>query len=440
MKNGKSIFRISAFIAVLILIINPIFANSNEVKDRFEKIYKVSESDKLIFDIYDSDLQINTWKSNEIKFTGEILISGGEKKDVDLLLNAFKNPIVSQDAGSININTRFSEGTTIILGFYKRTKLITGESVSISSFKATYAIWVPESIAFKLHSKYNSIKAGNLLGSIDFDLYNVELNMGDFGDKSNFSAKYSTVNAGKGKDVRFEIYDSKFNIDELNKVIVNSKYSKVTIKSVNLLVLESYDDTYTIDNLRGIDISAKYSTLNAKGNSNLGKFDLYDCNVQVEDFTKIEFDSKYSEFSANRVGTFTIRSSYNDTYDITEVNDFSCIDSKYNKIRLGTVQSSISLPSSYDSELIIQRVSSSFTSFKGDFKYGSVRLMIDPMLNYRLICTNTYGEINYPKERFKNKPLIYIEKDSKTQFETSTDPNAKCEINFTSYDMNFTIE
>jgi len=440
MKNIKSIFRIFAIIAVLTYSTKPLFASKDEIKDCFESTYKISATDKLILNMYDSDLQINTWKNSEIKLTGEILISGGSKEDVDKILAAFKNPKVEQGGGSIEISTVFAEATMKIFGFYEKTKLTTGESVSTSSFKATYAIWVPENIAFELNSKYNNIKAANLLGSIDFDLYNVDINMGDFGDKSVFNAKYSTVNAGKGKDVKFEIYDSKFTFDELNKVIVSSKYSKFTSKSVNLLVLESYNDTYVIDNLKGIDINAKYTTLNAKGNSNLGKFNLYNSNVEVGSFNRVEYDSKYSEFSASSIVAFAIKTTYNDTYTVSEVADFSCNDSKYNKFRLGTVSNSINLGTCYDSEVTVKKIAPTFVSFKGDFKYGTVKLTVDPALNYKLICNNTYGEINYPKERFKSKSLIYIEKDSKTQFESSTDPNAKCEINFTSYDMNFTIE
>ncbi len=440
MKNIKSIFRIFAIIAVLIYGIRPNLAKAEEVKDRFESIYKVSATDKLILNMYDSDLQINTWKNNEIKLTGEILISGGSKEDVDKILAAFKNPKVEQGGGSIEISTIFSEGTVKIFGFYEKTKLITGETVSTSSFKATYTIWVPESIAFNLKSKYNSIKSANLLGSIDFDLYNVDLDMGDFGDKSAFEAKYSTINAGKGKDVKFDVYDCKLFFDELNKVIVTSKYSKFTSKSINLLVLESYNDNYNIDNLKGVDIEAKYTSLKAKGTSNLGKFNLYDCNIEVGSFSRVEYDSKYSEFTASTIGVFEIKTSYNDTYTVNSINEIACDESKYNKFRLGTVNSSITLNSCYDSEISVQKLAPSFFNFKGDFKYGSVTLNADQALNYRLICNTTYGQVNYPKERFKNRPLVYIEKDSKTELDCSTSADAKCELNFTSYDLNFTIQ
>lgn len=440
MKKITSIFRLFALIAVILYGFKPAFANSDEVKDKFELTHKVSASDKLILNMYDSDLQINTWKNSEIKLTGEIIISGGSKEDIEKILSAFKSPKVEQGGGNIEINTVFSEGTMKIFGFYEKTKLTTGETVSTSSFKATYAIWVPESIAFELNSKYNNIKAANLLGNIDFDLYNVDLTMGDFGDKSVFNAKYSTVNAGKGKDAKFDICDSKFTFDELNKVIVTSKYSKFNCKSINLLVLDSYNDTYIIDNLKGIDIDAKYTTLNAKGASNLGKFSLYNCNVEVGSFAKVEYDSNYSEFTAVSVSNFAIKSSYNGTYTVNNIIDFSCDDSKYDKFRLGTVSSSIALNNCYNSDVNVQKVTPTFMSFKGDFMYGSVSLNADPTLNYRLICKSTYGNISYPKERFRNRPFVYIEKDSKTELDCSTSADAKCELNFTAYDLDFTIQ
>jgi len=440
MKSKKLIFRIQAIIAILLIITSHAFANANEVKDRFEKIIKIAESDKLVLNMYDSDLQINTWKNSEIKLEGEILISGGDKEDIDKVLNAFKNPEVSQSAGSVKINTSFSEGTIQIMGFYKRTKLRNGESVSVSEIKASYSIWVPEAIAFDLKSKYNSIKAANLLGKLKFELYNVDLSMENFGDNSVFDLKYSTAHIGNGANTRFDVYDSKFFTGELKKVIISSKYSTFNCKGINLLALESYSDNFTIDNLNGIDIDAKYTTLKAKGSSNIGKFKLYDCNLEVEDFNRIEYDSKYTEFTANKVGSFEIKESYNDTYDIKEVNDFSCQDAKYNKVNIGLLNNSINLPSAYDSNFKIDKTGSNFTSFKGDFKYGEVKIKIDPTLNYKLMFENTYGEVSFPKERFTQKPLTRIESDSKTQFESSTDPNAKCEINFTSYDLNFTIE
>jgi len=440
MNNAKSIFRKLILFAFVLCLANHSFANSDEVKDKFEKTFKVSQTDILELNMYDSDLQINTWSNSEIKLAGEILISGGDKEDIDKILKAFKNPEVTQGAGKIEINPVFSEGTIQIMGFYKKTKLSTGESVSVSSIKSSYTIWIPESIAFKLLSKYNNIKAPNLLGKLNFELYSASIEMGDFGDNSIFDAKYSTIHIGKGQNVKFDVYDCKIFTDELKKVIINSKYSKLTSKAITLLALESYNDEFSIDNLNGIDMNAKYTTLKAKGNSNFGKFDLYDCSIEVEDFTKIEYNSKYTGFIANKVGTIAIETSYNDTYDLKEVSNFSSKESKYNKVNIGIAQTSINLPNTYDSEFKISKLGVNFLSFKGDFKYGSMSMTIDPALNYSLSFENTYGDITFPMERFSKKPTTYIETDNITKFEGTTDPNAKCEISFTSYSLSFTIQ
>lgn len=439
MKNIVLISKIVVVLAI-ILLSGTLLAQPKDLKISIDKNWNVASNDRLKITFYDSDVKFSTWEKNEVRISGEIILEGINTEDFKTLSTAVAE-LIDKSNGT-NIDTRLIESskTSNLFGSTTKIELYNGEKISVGKIKISYQLWMPATMSLNLSSKYNNLKIDNLKGDVNLELYNCDVDMGDFGDKSHFDAKYSTVNAGKGKDVKFEIYDSKFTFDELNKVIVNSKYSKFTSKSVNLLVLESYNDTYTIESLKGIDIDAKYTTLNAKGNSNLGKFNLYDCTINIENFTRIEYDSKYSELKANKVETFDIKTSYNDTYEVKEVNDFSCEDSKYNKIHLGVVQSLINLPSCYDSEIIAQKISSSFMSFKGDFKYGTVKLIADPALNYKLICNNTYGEISYPKERFKSKPLIYIEKDSKTQFESSTDPNAKCEINFTSYDTNFTIE
>lgn len=444
MKNVKSIFRITGLIVALLLSISPIFANSNdEIKDRIEKTYKVSEIDKLSLNVYESDIKINTWKNSEIKITGEILISDCEKEDADKVLNAFKNPEVLQEPGKIDINLSFIESTFaysfIIFTSYK-TKLSTGETVSVKSAKANYEIWIPEKMAIALVSKYNKVKTTDLAGKLDFDLYTVDLDMGNFGDNSTFNMKYSTVNLGSGTNVKFDIYDCKLYVQDLKKAMIVSKYSTIVSKSINLLVSESYTDKYTIDLLNGIDLDAKYTTLKAKGNSNLGKFTLYDCEIEVGDFTRIEYDSKYSEFTANKIGAFIIKESYTDTYRLNEVGEYSSLDSKYNKINIGKVLTSINLPETYDSELNVDMIGLGFTSFKGDFKYGTVKLITNPTLNYRLKFEKTYGEVKYPTARFTNKNMVHLEMDDKAKLEGSTDPNAKCEIEFTTYDTDFTIE
>ncbi len=438
MKN-VSHYRIALLCVISALAFNMAYSQGNETKDNFEKSFKVSENEKLVLKMYDSDLKVNTWNSNEVKLCGEIIIKDGKKEDVEKLLNAFKNPEQNQGNGKLEINTQFSEGTTIVMGFYKKTRLSSGESVSVGTFKASYTIWIPENIALNLISKYNSISAPSLKGKLDFQLYDVTLEMGDFGDKSTFDAKYSTVTLGCGNEARFSLYDSKFNTGAINKVIISSKYSKFNCVSISLLAVESYDDDFVIENLGGVDFDAKYSSLKAKGNSNVGKFKLYDCNIEAGNFGKLDFDSKYSELTAGAVGELNISSSYEDQVKITEVKTLSCLDGKYNEFSIGTVLNAINLPNSYETKLKVGRLAPDFISFKGDFKYGSVLLKVDPTVNYKLSFQSKYGSVNFPKQKFGEK-TTYIKSNEDVTFEGSTGINPRCEISFKTYDTQIIIE
>jgi hypothetical protein len=326
------------------------------------------------------------------------------------------------------------------MGLATKTTLQSGEKVNIDKFKASYTLWIPESIEFTLNSKYNNVEIADFSGIFIFDLYDTDILTGDFGDNSKIEAKYSTLILGSGGNASFEIYDCNITAQNFKNVEVESKYSKLEFSSVNELKGESYDDNYDIRNLTGIRMKANYSLFLLGGQMGDAHLNLYDTDVKGGSYESLTFNAKYSEVDAEKIGNLSAGSIYDCTLKIRQVDDFICAESKYNGIYLETAGNSISMPDAYDTQLKVNKLSPQFTGFHGNFKYGYVTLVTDPALEYRLSCESTYGAINYPKERFSNKPVTYIEKDSKTQFEGSTDPGAKCEISFTAYDMDFTIK
>jgi hypothetical protein len=310
----------------------------------------------------------------------------------------------------------------------------------LGKFKTSYTLWIPESISFGLNSKYNNVEIAGFSGSLDCDLYDVDILTGDFGDNSVFDAKYSTLVLGSGGNTTFNIYDCKITSRNFKNVEIDSKYSTLKFSSLNSLKAESYDDKFEIKNLTVIHVKASYSSFIIGGQLRNSTLDLYDTDVKGGSYESLTYTAKYSELTADKVSNLNVSSLYTCTFNISQVENFTCDDSKYDKITLGLAENSIKMPSTYSTQLIVNKISKTFSSFTGDFKYGSVSITTDPELNYKLSFENTYGNINYPKERFTNMPLRDIEKNGKTHFEGSTGQDAKCEINFTGYDLNFTIK
>ncbi|MCX6254424.1 MAG: hypothetical protein NTV31_08110 [Bacteroidia bacterium] len=438
MKNIKLICKI--FVLLVLSYSSPAYSiNQDEKKDSFEISYKLNTDGKLAFKIYDSNLKVNVWKNSEVKLAGEIIVSGGDAADRDLLIKAFKSPEVQTGINSLDINPKFWKYTNSFMGLQTKTTLLNGEKVHVDKFKASYTLWIPESIAFALDSKYNNVEIADFAGVFIFDLYDVDIRTGNFGDNCSFDAKYSTLILGNGGNASFKIYDSKITAQNLKNVDIDSKYSTWGFSSVNAMKVGSYDDDFDIKNLTGIQGKATYSSLLLGGQMGNSSLDLYDTKVKGGSYESLTYTAKYSELIADKVGNLSVSSLYNCTVKISQVENFTCDESKYNDITLGIAGNSIKMPDTYDTKLTVIKVSQTFSSFDGNFKYGSVILNTDPALNYKLSFENTYGSINYPKERFSKMPLIYIEKNSKTQFEGSTDLNAICKISFTAYDLNFTI-
>ncbi len=438
MKNVKLICKL--FFLLVLLNSSATYLYSQDDKEaRFESSYKLNNNGKLAFKVYDSDLKVNVWKNNEVKLTGEIIVSGGNAEDRELLIAAFKEPEVKSESNSLDINTQFWKNI-ISIGFFNKISLKNGKNVSVTKFKTSYTLWIPESAEFELNSKYSDVEIADFAGIFNFDIYDTDIKTGDFGDNSTFKAKYSSFILGNGSNVSFDIYDCKVTGKNLADVRIVTKYSNLTFSKINSAKIQSYDDDFDIKNLSGIEATAKYSLFLLGGEMGNSSFDLYDSDVKGGSYKSLKYNAKYSELAADKIGDLNIDVIYDCTLKISGVEKFTCNESKYDDIYLGTVDKSITMPSVYDTRLNVDNLPDTFSSFSGDFKYGTVTLNADPELNYKLSCQKTYGSLSYPKERFTNKTSLYIEKDSKTQFENSTAPDAICEISFTGYDVNFTIK
>jgi hypothetical protein len=326
------------------------------------------------------------------------------------------------------------------IGPFNRISLKNGEKVTVTKFKASFTLWIPENVEFELNSKYNDVEISDFTGIFNFDLYDADIKTGDFGDNANFNAKYSSLILGNGKNVSFDIYDCDVSGKNLADVKIITKYSSLEFSSVKLANIQSYDDDFEIKKLSGIEATAKYSTFLLGGEMGNSGFDLYDSDVKGGSYKSLDYNAKYSELAADEIGDLNINIIYDCTLNIGSVSKFTCNESKYDEIYIGTVARSITMPYVYDTQLNVDNLPDTFTSFSGDFKYGTVTLKTDPGLNYKLSCSQTYGSLNYPKERFRDKPLTYIEKNNLIEFESSTDPDAQCEISLNAYDLNFTIK
>ncbi|MGD9976457.1 MAG: hypothetical protein AB7S54_00790 [Bacteroidales bacterium] len=438
MKSVKLIF--SIILAGLTVFSSSLLsATEGEVKDSFEKSFGVSATGNFSFMVYDSDVDIAVWDKNEVRIAGEIIVSGGNKEDIARLISAFKNVEAKTSNGSLELNTEFYTSQVSVKNLYNSVVLKNGGKVSVDNFKATYKLWMPASMALTLKSKYNKVNIENLTGNANFSLYDVDLNMGNFGSQGNFDMKYCKVNMGNGGVSSFNLYDTDVEGAQLGNIKVNAKYSKVILKKAGDIKVTSYDDDFVFDQLVQIDAEAKYSSFKLGSDAGSSEFDLYDSDISAKGFKSLQFSAKYSDLNAGSIGSMNIPSSYDNNYNLGTIGTLQCNESKYDQFKIEGITGSAGFPNAYDTQIAINRTGASFKEFSGKFTYGKVYLKIDPSVQFNLSFTSTYGAVNIPSDKLKVKSNS-DETNSKRVFEGSTSNDAKCDIKFTTYDTNFTIE
>ena len=437
MKTINLKLKFNIFLTLISLILISCSTQAQEKKESFEKTFNLSSTGNFTFSCYDSDLKVNTWANNEVKIYGEIFIKGGKEEDQQQLIDVFKNPQVTQGTNTLEIKTDISKNT-VVIGPFSKTTLIDGKTITVDKYEVKYTLWIPESIAFNLKSKYNDIEIAPLKGKINFDLYDADITMASFGTDAKFTMKYSNASIGKGGDAILDIYDSDIEALEMNNIEITSKYSGITIGSINTLDFNSYDDNIKIGKINSLKSEAKYSEYIINGEMTNCILNLYDSDFEASNIGKLVYTSKYSELKAGNVNQFIVNSIYDSEVNLGDVGEFSCSESKYDNFVFTSIKTSVNMPNTYDSDLQIGKALSSLKSFEGDFKYCSITFPLDPSLPFSLEFDATYGEIKFSRDRF-SKNITSIKEDSKYQFKGSTSENPTCKIKFGAYDTNMIL-
>jgi hypothetical protein len=438
MKSAKLVYSIAILLTFLGISQNVFALLNGEKKDSFEKTYNVSLTGAFSLSGYDSDIEIFVWDKPEVKVVGEMVYSEGSKDDENKLLKAFKSIEAKTSSGSIILNTEFIKSQEVFFGKSTIT-LSNGDKISLSKVKTFFQIWMPPTMALDLKSKYNNVSIQDLKGEVNFYLYDVDVVMGNFGGVGVFDMKYSNLKAKNGGKVKLTLYDTDVEMGEVADVSIDTKYSTVAIAKGNNIKVLSYDDDFVLGVVNSIVAEAKYSSFRIDNDINDAKFEIYDTDITGKGFKSMLFTAKYSKLTATTIGTFTIPSSFDNSFYISAVNELNCNEAKYDSFEIGEIATSANFNTCFDSDIKVKGTGKKFTTFSGDFKYGKVHIGLYKDLNFKLKFESTYGDISFPKGRVKVN-LNSDKSDSKWIFEGSTATETSCSINFKSYSVSFTID
>mgnify|MGYP000424535278 CR=1 FL=1 len=245
----KAIYKIT-----LLILLFPLIALANndgkkhEKSKRLKKEYKVNSDAKLSIDNRYGNLNITTWKKNNIEIEVIITVKGD---DLDRVEEKLDNIDVEFEASSnlVYAKTIFGKEQKS-WSFWKRNNNL--------SYKINYNVKMPKTNSADLSNDYGNISLGDLMG------------------KANINCDYGKISIGElsanNNDINLD-YCSLSTIVYMKGGNLNADYSKITIEESESLKANIDYSTLNIEKAGNVNFNADYGSIsideatNVVGNS-----------------------------------------------------------------------------------------------------------------------------------------------------------------------------
>ena len=412
-KKMKKLFFSAIALMMLAGLTSSVTGQGKNLQKSYTWNYKINNDARVELNNYDCDVVIHTWDKNEAEYHLIVDVQAKSDGDAELLDSYLKDLSFTSSSSSVNFDNRFWESRNTILG-RMTMKLKAGKTVNLVSFDMKSELWIPEGCSLTLGSKYSGIKMDDIAGPVTMDLYNDNLTGGNIDGRTELTDKYSTIELKNLKDVKADLYNSRFDAVSCGNLDIVSKYSKVTFETSGELKIDGYNDKYTFSKTGNISFTAKYSDL-VSDQSGRADLNCYEGSVSFKQAEDIKIESKYADYSFGVAGDCSISSSYNDRLTAGKLNSLDINESKYCSYKIDDLAASLSENDGYNDKFNVSRMGGDFKSIKLNGKYLDVVIVVPRTADYRFKANITYPKLDINEAAFK--PIVRIEKSSNIQYD-----------------------
>ncbi len=319
-------YRKEILVGLMLLMINPLSAQSVTEKRSFMKSLPMGKDTRLEVKNKYGDVHFNLWNKDSVYIMAEVEAFAPNHSKIQKMFDGI-NVNITGTSSLIRAETEFTREITVLLESFKG---LTEKIIDYDSrVQINYFISVPEQIDINVENQFGDVSMENNRGVVSVSLSN-----GDFKANSlnrladltlNFGdAEISSVRSGKiratfsklvireSDELNINSTSTRFEMRKAGKITVESRRDKFFAGTVSELEGVSYFTDYKIDNLeKGADLNLKYGSLDADGIDN--------------NFEKINLVSAYSDITLS----FDPSASYE--FEIRHTNAFVVVPERNSK-------------------------------------------------------------------------------------------------------------
>jgi len=338
-KMKVLIFKITAPLLLLMVLIMPISANNiiskgkTEFTKKIERDFEIDADGKVGVANRHGKVEVKTWDKNTVEVEVTIIVKAKSESAAE---DVFDRIIIDFDNGSsfVKVMTHIES---------KNNGWWASDSNSKSDFEINYLVHMPKTNALQLANKYGHSYIEDIGGDVIADVKYGDLTMARIGGDLDLQIGY-----GNGV------------IDKLANANIDLKYGSLRLKEAN-----------------NVQIDSKYS------------------NVFLTDVEDVDCSSKYDTYTMGSVGRFRSEGKY-DNFEFESVESVE-IESKYTNIKVGTLRDMAILGLHYGG-VRINKVLAGFSKIEMEGKHTGFKVGVAENANYRIDLSATHGSVTYPDE------------------------------------------
>ncbi|MFK8006528.1 MAG: hypothetical protein AB8H03_09160 [Saprospiraceae bacterium] len=339
--------------------------------------------------------------TNKVEVRLYVLVEGSNAKDAEKMLNTINIEHSENGKSQLEITTKTNTSNWTKINGVSTVKLNTGTKLKgIQEMQVDMEVSVPEGVNLRLMNKYDNITLEEIKANVEITNYNGNIETQDIEGDLKLDLKYGNATIGNVKDADLEIYESKLVIGNCNSLKLNSKYSKHTFSNIQEADIESYEGNFEISKIEGnLNVNDKYSVWTI-GSIKSTKLKSYDGEWTVGSIEDLFVRSKESEYTIGSVGNVDCEKSYQDEFKIGTLGIFKCGDSKYIEVEVGTLKKGIYATQTYNGEIEVIKVLSSFEGAEFEGKNSDLELPLDNM-KYQLEIDAKNADISIEEDNLE---------------------------------------
>lgn len=401
-------YSIKRFLSILIILFSLLTGvamakQSHPFSKNFTLEKDIRTSDPIKVQNRFGDVRIEVWGKQAVKVVVDVTGEAGEEENLETFyeelqenfIDLSKHVVVGPGISSYTNNT-------ISLGNItrKRMKLEmkNGEKYEIGDIKVNYTVYLPDNHQLYTEVKYHNLDIKLYSGELTVTHYNGKVNIGEITAKSTISVKYGSLTINKGRDFSVNLYDGSLKLGSASKIFLSSKYSDIEIGILNEASLTSFEDDINIESIRTLQYNAKYSNLKSKGLTMLTAT-LYEGELEMGDIKTATINAKYADIKMGSIDALGFTSSYDCNFSADKIGKFSIGSSKYSDYQVRELTGDLAVIS-YDDDFSIDLIRATTSRIDINSKYGDYKLVMAKDHYHKLQATMQYGEIDFPNNYY----------------------------------------